>query len=82
MSPRRWDFISDNRADFGVKRICRVLGVSRAGFYRHLATGQARTSNRQDLWGPLDGCPDDGGCDRRDLTGCDSCWPMQWLPLR
>ncbi|MYU43013.1 hypothetical protein GTY87_17805 [Streptomyces sp. SID7813] len=51
MSPRRWDFISDNRADFGVKRICRVLGVSRAGFYRHLATGQARTSNRQDLWG-------------------------------
>ncbi|KOV25452.1 transposase, partial [Streptomyces sp. XY152] len=26
MSPRRWVFISDNRADFGVKRICRVLG--------------------------------------------------------
>ena len=42
MSPRRWAFISDNRADFGVKRICRVPGVSRAGFYRHLATGQAR----------------------------------------
>jgi hypothetical protein len=22
VSPRRWDFISDNRADFGVQRIC------------------------------------------------------------
>ncbi|MGW1915700.1 IS3 family transposase [Streptomyces sp. NPDC002076] len=42
VSPRRWDFISDNRADFGVKRICRVLGASRAGYYRHLATEQAR----------------------------------------
>ncbi|MFD9969925.1 hypothetical protein ACFWYA_17410 [Streptomyces sp. NPDC059011] len=31
MSPRRWDFISSNRADFGVKRICRVLGVSGSG---------------------------------------------------
>ncbi|MGW2586638.1 IS3 family transposase [Streptomyces virginiae] len=40
---RRWAFISDNRADFGVKRICRVLGASRAGYYRHLATKQART---------------------------------------
>ncbi|MFC9489263.1 IS3 family transposase [Streptomyces hydrogenans] len=46
VSPRRWDFISDNRADFGVKRICRVLGVSRAGFYRHLATGQARAERQ------------------------------------
>ncbi len=42
MRPRRWDFISENRADFGVKRICRVLGASRAGYYRHLATAQAR----------------------------------------
>ncbi|MFE0274018.1 hypothetical protein ACFWZY_18175 [Streptomyces sp. NPDC058992] len=31
MSPRRWDFISSNRADFGVKRICRALGVSGSG---------------------------------------------------
>lgn len=46
MSPRRWDFISNNRADFGVKRICRVLGVSRAGYYRHLATEQARAERR------------------------------------
>lgn len=42
MSPRRWAFISDHRADFGVKRICRVLGASRVGYYRHLATEQAR----------------------------------------
>ncbi|MEU2874763.1 IS3 family transposase [Streptomyces olivoreticuli] len=34
--------MSDNRAGFGVKRLCRVLGVSRSGYYRHLATGQAR----------------------------------------
>jgi putative transposase len=24
---RRWDFISDHRADFGVKRLCQVLGA-------------------------------------------------------
>lgn len=42
MSPRRWDFISENRADFGIKRICRVLGVSRSGYYRHQASAEAR----------------------------------------
>jgi hypothetical protein len=47
VSPHRWDFISGNRADFGVKRICRVLGVSRAGYYRHLATEQAHTERRR-----------------------------------
>lgn len=46
MSPCRWDFVSENRADFGVQRICWVLGVSRAGYYRHLATGQARAERR------------------------------------
>lgn len=46
MSSRRWAFISDNRADFGVKRICRVLGTSRAGYYRHLATEQDRAERR------------------------------------
>lgn len=46
MRSRRWDFISDNRADFGVKRICRVLGASRAGYYRHLATEQARAERQ------------------------------------
>lgn len=33
-------------ADFGVKRICRVLGASRAGYYQHLATEQARAERR------------------------------------
>lgn len=46
MSPRRWAFISDHRAVFGVKRICRVLGASRAGYYRHLATEQTRAGRR------------------------------------
>ena len=46
MSPRRWDFISDNRAEFGVKRVCRVLGVSRSGCYRHRATAQARAERQ------------------------------------
>ncbi|MEV7864266.1 IS3 family transposase [Streptomyces hirsutus] len=46
VSPRRWDFISENRADFGVQRICRVLGASRAGYYRHLATEQARAERQ------------------------------------
>lgn len=46
MSPCRWAFISDHRAVFGVKRICRVLGASRAGYCRHLATGQARAGRQ------------------------------------
>ncbi|MCX4721868.1 IS3 family transposase [Streptomyces virginiae] len=46
VSARRWAFISDNRADFGVKRICRVLGASRAGYYRHLGTEQVRTERQ------------------------------------
>ncbi|NEE56896.1 IS3 family transposase, partial [Streptomyces sp. SID8455] len=46
MRSRRWAFFSDNRADFGVKLICRVLGVSRVGYYRHLATEEARATRR------------------------------------
>lgn len=46
MIPHRWDFISENRADFGVQRICRVLGASRAGYYRHLATEQDRAGRQ------------------------------------
>ncbi|GAU71444.1 putative transposase [Streptomyces sp. NBRC 110611] len=38
----RWDFISHNRADFGVQRICRVLEVSRSGFYRWVAGAETR----------------------------------------
>ncbi|GAA3285773.1 hypothetical protein GCM10010493_77700 [Streptomyces lavendulae subsp. grasserius] len=46
MSSSRWAFISDNRVDFGVKRICQVLEASRADYYRHLATAQARAECR------------------------------------
>lgn len=34
MTPRRWDFISANAGTFGVQRLCRVLDVSRSGYYR------------------------------------------------
>ncbi|MBW8799087.1 MAG: IS3 family transposase [Streptomyces sp.] len=43
MKTRRWYFISANRADFGVQRICRVLQVSRPGYYQWLAGAKART---------------------------------------
>ncbi|MFI6056569.1 IS3 family transposase [Streptomyces violascens] len=43
---RRWDFISKNRGDFGVQRICRVLQVSRSGFYRWIAGAQARAERQ------------------------------------
>jgi putative transposase len=43
---RRWDFISKNRADFGVKRLCRVVGVSRSGYYRHQATEEVRVERQ------------------------------------
>ncbi|PWJ05227.1 IS3 family transposase [Streptomyces sp. NWU49] len=41
-----WDFISDNCSDFGVQRLCRMLGVSRSGFYRHRATAPARAERQ------------------------------------
>ncbi|MFE1287354.1 IS3 family transposase [Streptomyces sp. NPDC058751] len=43
---RRWDFISDHRTDFGVKRLCRVLGVSRSGYYRRQATEEGRVERQ------------------------------------
>lgn len=46
MNPHRWDFTSPNRADFGVKRICRMLGVSRSDYCRHLATARARAERQ------------------------------------
>ncbi|MDX2709606.1 IS3 family transposase [Streptomyces sp. PA03-6a] len=42
----RWGFISAHRADFGVQRICRVLEVSRSGYYRWLAGAEARQARR------------------------------------
>ncbi len=41
----RWDFISENRADFGVQRIRWVLQVSRSGFYRWIAGAAVRAEH-------------------------------------
>ena len=39
---RRWDFISAHADEFGVQRLCRVLHVSRSGYYRWPAGADAR----------------------------------------
>jgi transposase InsO family protein len=39
---RRWDFVSAHAEVFGVPRICRVLRVSRSGYYRWLAGAKTR----------------------------------------
>jgi hypothetical protein len=38
----RFQFVADNRGAFGVKRLCRMLKVSRSGFYWRLAGAEAR----------------------------------------
>ncbi|MDF2705024.1 MAG: putative transposase [Nonomuraea muscovyensis] len=38
----RFQFVADHRDAFGVKRLCRVLAVSRSGFYRWLKAAPAR----------------------------------------
>ncbi|WP_234355899.1 IS3 family transposase [Kitasatospora aureofaciens] len=43
----RFQFVEDHRDAFGVKRLCRVLEVSRSGFYRWLAAAPAREARRQ-----------------------------------
>ncbi|MEC4019900.1 IS3 family transposase [Streptomyces sp. H27-D2] len=45
---RRWDFVSAHAEAFGVQRICRVLEVSRSGFYRWIAGGKARAERQAD----------------------------------
>lgn len=40
----RFQFVDDHRGAFGVKRLCRILRVSRSGFYRHLAGADARAA--------------------------------------
>ncbi|MGW7824708.1 IS3 family transposase [Streptomyces puniciscabiei] len=39
---RRWDFISVHAETYGIQRICRVLEVSRSGYYRWIAGAKAR----------------------------------------
>lgn len=43
MKTAAWDFISAHAERFGIKRICRVLEVSRSGYYRWTAGAEART---------------------------------------
>jgi transposase InsO family protein len=40
----RFRFISEQRATFGVKRLCRVLGVHRSGFYAWLGRADRRAA--------------------------------------
>lgn len=42
MKARRWDFVSAHASFFGVQRICRVLQVSRSGYYRWPSGAKAR----------------------------------------
>src|SRR5690606_41579483 len=44
----RWRFISEHRAEFGLKRLCRVLQVRRQGFYEWLAGEPARAQRAAD----------------------------------
>jgi transposase InsO family protein len=43
---RRWDFVSAHAKAFGVQRICRILQVSRSGYYRWLAGAKARAARQ------------------------------------
>lgn len=46
MTSRRWDFISAHAGEFGVQRLCRVLRLSRSGYYRWLADADARAARQ------------------------------------
>ncbi|MCX4425860.1 IS3 family transposase [Streptomyces mirabilis] len=41
-----WDFVSAHAEMFGIKRICRVLEVSRSGYYRWIAGAEARAGRQ------------------------------------
>jgi transposase InsO family protein len=43
----RFQFVADHASAFGVKRLCRVLAVSRSGFYRWRAAAQVRAARAQ-----------------------------------
>jgi transposase InsO family protein len=38
----RFQFVEDNRGAYGVKRLCRILGVCRSGYYRWQAAAPSR----------------------------------------
>jgi hypothetical protein len=43
----RFRFVEDHRGAYGVKRLCRVLGVARSGFYGWLAARPAAAGREQ-----------------------------------
>ncbi|MFG2631850.1 hypothetical protein [Streptomyces sp. NPDC048473] len=44
----RFRFVDEHRGAFGVKRLCRILKVSRSGFYRWMAGAEMRASRERD----------------------------------
>lgn len=46
MKTGAWDFISAHAGIFGIKRICRVLEVSRSGYHRWIAGADARAERQ------------------------------------
>ena len=43
----RFQFVEDHHSAYGVKRLCRILAVSRSGFYRWRAAGPARAERER-----------------------------------
>ncbi|WP_434976261.1 IS3 family transposase [Streptomyces mirabilis] len=46
MKTAAWDFVSAQAEMFGIKRICRVLEVSRSGYYQWIAGAEARAGRQ------------------------------------
>ncbi|MEV6107098.1 IS3 family transposase [Streptomyces sp. NPDC051940] len=44
----RWRFISDHHSEYGIQRLCRILGVSRSGFYRWRRAAPVRQAREAD----------------------------------
>lgn len=48
MKTAAWGFVSAHAERFGIKRICRVLEVSRSGYYRWTAGAETRAARQAD----------------------------------